>query len=56
MIGGVRGKLERVDIDVATIETAGGVFYEILVPLGDTIWAISAADPVLTEIVQALPA
>ena len=34
MIGGVRGKLERVDIDVATIETAGGVFYEVLVPLG----------------------
>ena len=34
MIGGVRGKLERIDLDVATIETAGGVYYEILVPLG----------------------
>ena len=34
VIGGVRGKLERVDIDVATIETAGGVVYEVLVPLG----------------------
>lgn len=33
----------------------GGV-YEVLVPSGDTVWAISAADPVLTEIVQAFPA
>lgn len=33
----------------------GGI-YEVLVPSGDTVWAISAADPVLSEIVQALPA
>lgn len=32
----------------------GGI-YEVLVPSGDTVWAVSAADPVLTEIVQALP-
>jgi hypothetical protein len=30
--------------------------YEVLVPSGDTVWAVSAADPVLTEIVQAFPA
>lgn len=34
MIGGIRGKLEGVDLDVATIETAGGVCYEVLLPLG----------------------
>jgi Holliday junction DNA helicase RuvA len=34
VIGGVRGKLEGIDIDVATVETAGGVCYEVLVPLG----------------------
>jgi len=34
MIAGVRGKLEGVELDVATIETAGGVSYEVLVPLG----------------------
>lgn len=33
----------------------GGI-YEVLVPSGDTVWAVSAADPVLTEIVEALPA
>ncbi len=34
MIGGIRGKVGGVDLDVATIETAGGVCYEVLVPLG----------------------
>ncbi|HMU62179.1 MAG TPA: Holliday junction branch migration protein RuvA [Gemmatimonadales bacterium] len=34
MIAGVRGTLEGVELDVATIETAGGVSYEVLVPLG----------------------
>jgi len=34
MIAGVRGKLDSVDLDIATIETAGGVSYEVLVPLG----------------------
>ena len=34
MISGVRGNLQSVDIDVATIETAGGISYEVLVPLG----------------------
>ncbi len=29
--------------------------YEILVPSGDTVWAVSAAAPVLTEIVAAFP-
>ena len=29
--------------------------YEIIVPSGDTVWAVSAADPVLTEIVTAFP-
>jgi len=32
----------------------GGI-YEILVPSGDTVWAVSATDPVLPEIVQAFP-
>lgn len=34
MIGGVRGKLAALDLDLATIETPGGVSYEVLVPLG----------------------
>ncbi len=34
MIGGVRGKVGHLDLDVVTIETAGGVSYEVLVPLG----------------------
>jgi len=34
LIGGLRGTLEQIDLDVATIETAGGVSYEVLVPLG----------------------
>ncbi len=29
--------------------------YEVLVPIGDTVWAVSATDPVLIQIVQALP-
>lgn len=29
--------------------------YEILVPSGDTVWAVSATDPVLSEIVAAFP-
>ena len=28
--------------------------YEVLLPVGDTVWAISAVDPVLTQIVSAL--
>jgi len=34
MIGGLRGTLLALDADVATIETPGGVAYEVLVPLG----------------------
>lgn len=34
MIGGLRGTLGRLDADTATIDTAGGVSYEVLVPLG----------------------
>jgi Holliday junction DNA helicase RuvA len=34
VIAGVRGTLAGVELDVATIETAGGVSYEVLVPLG----------------------
>jgi Holliday junction DNA helicase RuvA len=34
MIGGLRGKLNGLDADTATIETSGGVCYEVLVPLG----------------------
>jgi Holliday junction DNA helicase RuvA len=34
VIAGVRGQLESVELDVVTIETAGGVSYEVLVPLG----------------------
>jgi len=34
MIGGLRGTLTGLDADTATIETAGGVYYEVLLPLG----------------------
>jgi len=34
MIGAVRGAVAAVDLDLVTIETTGGVFYEVLVPLG----------------------
>jgi Holliday junction DNA helicase RuvA len=34
MIAGIRGTLAGVEVDVATIEVAGGVYYEVLVPLG----------------------
>jgi len=34
MIGGLRGTLAGLDADTATIETAGGVIYEVLLPLG----------------------
>jgi Holliday junction DNA helicase RuvA len=34
MIAGLRGTLAGVELDVATIEVAGGVCYEVLVPLG----------------------
>ncbi len=34
MIGAVRGAVASVDLDLVTIETTGGVFYEVLVPLG----------------------
>ena len=34
MIGGLRGTLSNLEADTATIETAGGVCYEVLVPLG----------------------
>lgn len=34
MIGGLRGTLVGLDADLATIETAGGVAYEVVLPLG----------------------
>jgi Holliday junction DNA helicase RuvA len=34
VIAGIRGTLAGVEVDVATIEVAGGVYYEVLVPLG----------------------
>lgn len=34
MIGGLRGTLAALEADVATIETPGGVAYEVLLPLG----------------------
>lgn len=34
MIGGLKGTLAALDLDVATVETPGGVSYEVLLPLG----------------------
>jgi hypothetical protein len=48
------GGRELVRVSSGPYDPSG--IYEVLVPSGDTVWAISAADPVLTEIVQALPA
>lgn len=34
MIGALRGTVTGVELDLVTLETPGGVFYEVLVPLG----------------------
>lgn len=53
MIGGVRGKLTGLELDLATIETAGGVCYEVLMPLGvlGRLPAIGGALHLFTELV-----